>query len=112
MSLYAAVMPGSPLIKIGFTFYPRQRLLDLRRTACPEIVFIALVEGSLNDERRIHESLAAHHFAAEWFAPAQSVRDMVTSMSVKTNHGVLLTVNKPNRRMRRRPRFTGRSSST
>lgn len=56
--IYVASVPGRSEWKIGFTRAPRQRLVDLRRTLKARVRFIALVDGSLNDERLTHEALA------------------------------------------------------
>lgn len=64
--IYVATAPGAAWVKIGFTNYPRQRLVDMRRTTKRRIVhFVALAGGSLRDEQRIHEALADHRIGPE-----------------------------------------------
>lgn len=63
---------GGP-VKIGFTTSFESRLSSLR-TASPEpLNVIRVFHGTLDDERRLHASLAQHRLNGEWFKPVPEV---------------------------------------
>ena len=58
---------GPHRIKIGFAGDVEKRFASIR-TACPvEIRLVQYVPGSMDEERQIHEKLAAHRLRGEWF---------------------------------------------
>jgi len=54
------------LCKIGYTTNPKKRFADIK-SANPNIVLIRLYQGSLNDEKKLHEIYNDFHVRNEWF---------------------------------------------
>ena len=59
---------GTP-IKIGFSSAPYERLASLQTAHWCKLSILVMAEGSLADERRLHEQFAGHRMHGEWFHP-------------------------------------------
>lgn len=70
-----AVQPaaGGP-IKIGFAADPVVRMAKLQAMSPVALCMRGIVRGSIEVERRMHESLAAYRLHGEWFADADDVK--------------------------------------
>jgi hypothetical protein len=68
---------GGP-IKIGRTLDPARRITRLQ-TGYPfgQLRFIALVRAFRSSEASLHEFFAEHRIRGEWFAPGDSVLDVI-----------------------------------
>ena len=66
---YVYVMQSGPYYKIGFTAKdPAKRLTEIQ-VANPQPVFlVGAIQGTMRDERRLHEVYAAKRTHREWFA--------------------------------------------
>ena len=63
-------------VKIGYTRDPQRRYRQLRSTYGP-VPLIALMRGSMADERRLHDRLRADSLDNEWFRSTPAVEEVV-----------------------------------
>lgn len=66
--IYIIRAAGTDLFKVGYTSrHPEARLKELQ-TGCPHpIKVVHIMEGSLEEEGRLHEILGAYRVSGEWF---------------------------------------------
>lgn len=67
-------------IKIGFSKNPGARIRELQTSHHAQLRMLGEIDGSLNDERRLHEKFANHRIRREWFAPTQDLMDYIRSV--------------------------------
>lgn len=96
--IYAASIRRLGVIKIGHTLYPRDRICSLRRQYGQKVRYIALAEGSMNQERILHESLWQHCIGAELYpSGVAAIRRAVAAIRAKTDVEAMRQVNKKTR---------------
>ena len=76
--IYFIVCPEPLSIKIGFTKkHPIKRLKQLQ-TGCPSrLVLRGWYPGSLEEERKLHESLSSYRLEGEWFRLEPEMGDLL-----------------------------------
>ena len=74
--LYAAAIGDE--IKIGYTADVIRRLDHLRSKSGQDCQLLAIRFGTMDDERNLHRSLAAHRsHGREWYRPTPEVRSLI-----------------------------------
>lgn len=99
-------------IKIGCSYLPANRLIDLTMWSPFKLEVIGFVEGTTKDERFLHRCFAHLHSHAEWFHPAPQLQEAIQNILEK---GVLyardnLTPTGKIRSHARSPEFKARMS--
>lgn len=74
--VYFLTAPGR--IKIGHTARPERRLAQLKAADMEPLEVLAVVNGSRNDERRLHDMLEDHRLRGEWFTDNDQVRKVIS----------------------------------
>ena len=64
---YIYVIDCDGFIKIGYSTDPRGRLSNLRVASPLEITVLRVIEGTVADERELHNKFVAHRVRGEWF---------------------------------------------
>lgn len=64
---YIYVIDCDGFIKIGYSTDPRGRLSNLRVSSPLEITVLRVIEGTVADERELHNRFAAQRVRGEWF---------------------------------------------
>jgi hypothetical protein len=86
-------------IKIGFTGqFPGWRLLSVKQEGCRkyrlsgEWRIVALMPGTLKDERRLHRALPEYRIlgSREWYYPCEAVREFVLGVTYHGQQGATL----------------------
>jgi hypothetical protein len=54
-------------VKIGYAINPRSRLTTLRTGNSRPISILGVMDGSLDDEHRLHQRFTSEHIRGEWF---------------------------------------------
>lgn len=67
---------GGP-IKIGFSEDPKTRLVALQTHNPAKLQILSVIEGSSDDETRLHKKFADHKVQGEWFRPHRSILDFI-----------------------------------
>ena len=76
-------------IKIGYSATPEKRKSNLQTSHYEELEFIGLMGGSLEDEAKIHETLARFNIRGEWYRPSSEVLEFVESNANKPNEHIV-----------------------
>ncbi len=63
---------GTPLFKFGIAASPR-RIHDVQACSPIELIVVGTVEGSLQTERNIHQTLKRYRVRGEWFRLPESI---------------------------------------
>ena len=71
-------------IKIGFSNMPKKRKTNLQTAHYEELEFIGFMNGSREDEARIHEMFTKFRIRGEWYRPAPDLIDFVTKSASKS----------------------------
>lgn len=89
---YVYVMQSGPYYKIGFTASdPAKRLTEIQ-VANPRPVFlVGAIQGTMQDERRLHQVYAAKRTHREWFALSHDDVGKILSESPKASDGKEVT---------------------
>ncbi|WP_224364201.1 DNA N-6-adenine-methyltransferase [Hyalangium versicolor] len=67
-------------IKIGVSANPWARVASLQTGAGGgKIVLLAIVDGGVEDERRLHERFASTRLVGEWFSPTPEILELIAS---------------------------------
>jgi hypothetical protein len=66
--IYVIQLGRWPVFKVGFTTNADQRMSSLGCAAAMPLQRLALVEGTIEDEKRIHRALAQWNTNGEWYA--------------------------------------------
>lgn len=70
-------------VKIGFSEQPLRRI-DNMNTALPlQFDRIAIVRGTMRDERRLHRRFEAQHEKGEWFRATNRLNELIAEMLTK-----------------------------
>lgn len=77
MSVYFVQSGEGGRIKIGYAGIPKWRIAYLRRFSGPDLVLLALIDGSRTLEGKLHRLMAASHAHDEWFDPTPEVLSLV-----------------------------------
>jgi hypothetical protein len=77
MSVYFVQAGEGGRIKIGYSPIPDQRIDHLRRFSGPDLIKLAVIEGSRRLENNVHKLLADHRAHNEWFEPTSEVLAVV-----------------------------------
>jgi Meiotically up-regulated gene 113 len=82
--IYFASAVGTDLVKIGYCAGdPMKRLRELQTGSSHELILLAALSGSQEDERRIHREFACYRVRGEWFQlPAKLLDDCVQAVYV------------------------------
>lgn len=64
-------------IKIGYSPMPYRRIDYIRSLCGPNLIVLAVIEGSAGVEHNLHRFLSAHRAHHEWFEPAPEVLEVV-----------------------------------
>ncbi len=81
----ARIVQPIGLVKVGFTGSPDQRFSDLARITRRTITVLAVVWGTSDRERLMHEALARFRadteWGTEWFCPSAEVQSLVDGIN-------------------------------
>lgn len=86
MSVYFVQAGDGGRIKIGLASSPKHRIDFLRRFSGPDLLELAVIEGSGALEHALHALLAEHHAHGEWFEPTPEVVATAQSAAFLQNH--------------------------
>lgn len=70
--IYFVSAPGR--IKIGYTKKPEARLKQLRQADMEELTVIAITDGTMHIEHKLHDMVRPFCIRGEWFQDCQQVR--------------------------------------
>jgi hypothetical protein len=88
MSVYFIQAGHGGRIKIGYSPDPDMRIDFIRRLCGPDLIVLAVIEGSVGVERKLHELLQDHCAHHEWFEPTLEVLDVVRRAKLLYQAGV------------------------
>ena len=77
--VYAAVCDGYPLVKIGASKNPHNRVKCFKREG-GDFKVAGLLEGGFTKEREVHAILAESRSFGEWFWHTDKVREFISTM--------------------------------
>ncbi|MGC2101375.1 MAG: GIY-YIG nuclease family protein [Candidatus Sulfotelmatobacter sp.] len=80
MIYFAQHRTGEP-IKIGFASDAKSRFRTLQIANWKTLKCLALIKGTQEDERQLHERFKGIHHRGEWFKPARELRDYIKSLT-------------------------------
>jgi hypothetical protein len=70
-------------VKIGYSNDPQRRFSDLT-VGCPtRCVLLAIIEGSMSDEKDLHERFKANRIRGEWFELTPEISDFMASRAIE-----------------------------
>lgn len=70
-------------IKIGFTNNINQRLSSLRTSTYEDIYVLAILEGGLSQEAKIHKELESSRVSREWFERISVIEFIINNHDIK-----------------------------
>lgn len=79
---YVYFLMTRELVKIGFSTDPVHRLAELKTAIGDGVPIFCAVEGTLRDEKDLHDRLAFHRAEGEWFRLTPPVRQMIARIVV------------------------------
>jgi hypothetical protein len=82
MIYFARVIPNGP-IKIGFSISVETRIRTISTTSPFPIELIGDMEGTLEDETRLHSMFADYRLNGEWFEPNGKLLDFIEANTTK-----------------------------
>ena len=120
--IYFVSCPDVKAIKIGYSRSdPRLRAGVLQLQSPHEMMLLGVIDGDMDAERSIHQSLADFKIRGEWFQDCDAVRAMlamgdeaaiiVGPPKVKHKHAVLHISRELRRRLRAAAQVEGRTVS-
>jgi Meiotically up-regulated gene 113 len=68
-------------IKISWSKIPHERLSALQTASPFELAVLALLEGTKEDERRLHERFAGYRLKGEWFRDCAAIRSALSEQA-------------------------------
>lgn len=77
--VYFALHSDSGQIKIGCSFDPDLRLVELERYTNAHLVLLTTVVGGFDLERALHVRFAALRHEGEWFAPGPDLTSYIAA---------------------------------
>lgn len=66
-------------IKIGYSATPERRLSSMQTGSPVSLELVALIPGSKQDERHLHEQFAGQRNRGEWFTPSAELDALIAS---------------------------------
>jgi hypothetical protein len=76
-------------VKIGFSIAPRERLASMQMGSPVKLAILALVEGTVTDEKSYHARFAEHRSHGEWFNRHPELEELILSLRPLSIHGRL-----------------------
>lgn len=70
-------------IKVGFSTNPHKRLASMQTGSPFELVLLADIPGSKDDEQEIHRMFPDLHFRGEWFRDDPRIRAFIEATKIK-----------------------------
>ena len=76
-------------IKIGYSINPEKRQSNLQTAHYEELELIGFMNGTLDDETRIHQMFAAYNIRGEWYRSSDEILDFIETNTTKPQTNVV-----------------------
>jgi hypothetical protein len=76
--IYFLQSSKSGYIKIGYSADVRSRFLNLQRSNPEELVLLGVMEGSLADEKLLHEVFGPWRWRGEWYRDCPEIHHFIS----------------------------------
>lgn len=80
--IYLIICKNNSTCKIGYSKNPKNRLMQLQSSNPYFLELVATIDGTLQDEKRLHTKFKDYRIGGEWFNYSEEIRKHFNSESI------------------------------
>lgn len=73
--IYLVVCRSNSTCKIGYSIKPDKRVVALQTSNAFELELVTFIDGSVDDERKLHEKFKEFRLSGEWFLYSREIKE-------------------------------------